>query len=253
MPENTAVIIDDEKPGRDHLSALLRRVCPEVEIVGTAENVTTGVGMIRDTRPDIVFLDISMPGESGFDVLDQIGERDFALIFVTAHDEYALQAIKSRTVDYLLKPLDIDDLTAAVEKAKEYLSKYRNNLVSPQARAGEALSIGDRTVSIPTASGLRILRIKDIVYLKARDNYTFIHLVNGTSGMLLSKNLGQMEKELPESIFFRSHKSFLINLLCLTEYRRESDDPLVMANGDQVKLARRKKGKLHAILNNRQS
>lgn len=248
---STAVIIDDEKPGRDHLSALLRRVCPEVEIVGTAENVATGVGIIRETNPDIVFLDISMPGESGFDVLDQLEERDFALIFVTAHDEHALRAIKSSTVDYLLKPLDIDDLIAAVEKAKDFLSKQKTSLGPTQA--GEGLSLGDRTVPIPTALGLKIIRIKDIVYLKARDNYTFIHLLAGTSGMLLSKNLGQMEKELPSSIFFRSHKSFLINLLCLTEYKRELEAPLIMANGDKVRLSRRKKVELNARLNNKRT
>lgn len=246
---STAVIIDDEKPGRDHLSALLRRVCPEVEIVGTAENVTTGVGIIRETNPDIVFLDISMPGESGFDVLDQLEERDFALIFVTAHDEHALRAIKSRTVDYLLKPLDIDDLIEAVAKAREHLANTKVRVEHSQEIDG--ISLGDRTVPIPAASGRKVIRLKDIVYLKARDNYTFIHLLDGTSGMLLSKNLGQMEKELPESIFFRSHKSFLINLLCLTEYKRELEAPLIMSNGDHVRLSRRKKVELNARLNNK--
>lgn len=239
---STAVIIDDEKPGRDHLSALLRRVCPEVEVVGTAENVETGVGIITDTNPDIVFLDINMPGESGFDVLDQLECREFALIFVTAHDEFALQAIKSRTVDYLLKPLDIDDLMSAVEKAREYISiKNRSN---DQSLHNESISLGDHTITIPAASGLKIVRVKDIVYLRARDNYTFIHLLETTSGMLLSKNLGQMEKELPSNIFFRSHKSFLINMLCLTEYKREQEEGLIMSNGDRVKVSRRKRPEL---------
>lgn len=245
----TAVIIDDEKPGRDHLSALLRRVCSEVEVVGTAENVKAGVGIIQETNPDIVFLDISMPGESGFDVLDQLECREFALIFVTAHDEYALQAIKSRTVDYLLKPLDIDDLIEAVGKAQEYLAIKKASLT--QSLKSESFSIGDRSITIPAASGLKVVRVKDIVYLKARDNYTFIHLVDKTSGMLLSKNLGQMEKELPSNIFFRSHKSFLINILCLIEYKRELEAALIMSNGDHVKLSRRKKVELNARLNNK--
>lgn len=239
---STAVIIDDEKPGRDHLSALLRRVCPDIEVVGTAENVENGVGIITDSNPDIVFLDINMPGESGFDVLDQLECREFALIFVTAHDEFALQAIKSRTVDYLLKPLDIDDLISAVEKAREYISiKRRSN---EKSFPNKSISIGDHAVTIPAASGLKIVRVKDIVYLRARDNYTFIHLLENPSGMLLSKNLGQMEKELPDSIFFRSHKSFLINMLCLTEYRRELEEGLIMSNGDCVKVSRRKKPEL---------
>lgn len=238
----SAVIIDDEKPGRDHLASLLRRMCPDIEVVGSADNVTTGVGIILDTNPDIVFLDISMPGESGFDVLDQLEDRNFALIFVTAHEEHALKAIKASTVDYLLKPLDIDDLVAAVEKARDYIRK--NDSRTQHLGVKESISLGERTVSIPTVGGVKLIRIKDIVYLKARDNYTFIHLDNGTSGMLLSKNLGQMEKELPDIIFFRSHKSFLINMLCLVEYRRESPNPLVMTNGDEVKLARRKKAEL---------
>lgn len=244
----TAVIIDDEKPGRDHLQALLRRVCPEIEVVGTAENVESGVGIITDTNPDIVFLDINMPGESGFDVLHQLECREFALIFVTAHDEYALQAIKSRTVDYLLKPLDIDDLIGAIEKAREYISiKRRSN---EKSFPNKAISIGDHAVTIPAASGLKIVRVKDIVYLRARDNYTFIHLLDTPSGMLLSKNLGQMEKELPDSIFFRSHKSYLINMLCLTEYRRELEEGLIMSNGDHVKISRRKKPELTLRIKN---
>lgn len=243
----TAVIIDDEKPGRDHIVVLLSRVCPDVEVVGTAASVCEGVSIIKDTQPDIVFLDISMPGETGFDLLDQVGGRDFALIFVTAHAEYALQAIKAQTVDYLLKPLDMDDLVIAVEKAVNYLDM---NALKETTNPSQAIPLEERTVSIPMAMGLKVIRIKHIIYLRAKGNYTFIHLHDNSSGVLLSKNLGQMEALLPDSIFFRSHKSYLINMHCLEEYKRGEESILVMNNGDEVGISRRKKAELHARLNN---
>lgn len=239
----TAVIIDDEKPGRDHLEKLLARLCPEVKVVATADSALKGLGIIRVHRPQIVFLDVQMPGESGFDLLDRLDDRDFALIFVTAFEEHALQAIKARTIDYLLKPLDIDELLRAVEDAKQFLGAPTGSLVE-----SEPLPAPTPMIQIPTPTGMRVVKLEEIVYLEAKNNYTFIHLTSKKSGLMLAKNLGQMERDLPADYFFRSHKSFLVNIQAIKEYNRDDTFALVMSNGDKVRLARRKKAALKSRL-----
>lgn len=239
----TAVIIDDEKPGRDHLEKLLNRVCPEIKVVATADSALRGLEIIQTHQPQIVFLDVQMPGESGFDLLERLEDRDFALIFVTAFEEHALKAIKARTIDYLLKPLDIDELIQAVENARQFLG-------APSGSSEESDSIPAPTpmIQIPTPTGIRVVKLEEIVYLEAKNNYTFIHLTSKKTGLMLAKNLGQMERELPEGHFFRSHKSFLVNIQAIKEYNRDDNFALVMNNGDKVRLARRKKAALKSRL-----
>lgn len=239
----TAVIIDDEKPGRDHLEKLLNRVCPEIKVVATADSALRGLEIIQTHQPQIVFLDVQIPGESGFDLLERLEDRDFALIFVTAFEEHALKAIKARTIDYLLKPLDIDELIQAVENARQFLG-------APSGSSEESDSIPAPTpmIQIPTPTGIRVVKLEEIVYLEAKNNYTFIHLTSKKTGLMLAKNLGQMERELPEGHFFRSHKSFLVNIQAIKEYNRDDNFALVMNNGDKVRLARRKKAALKSRL-----
>ncbi|MDP5170230.1 MAG: LytTR family DNA-binding domain-containing protein [Bacteroidia bacterium] len=231
----TAIIVDDEAPGRAHLTKLLALVSPEVKVVSTADSVASGRQAIKTYHPDIVFLDIRMPGESGFDLVNSQRERDFALIFVTAHQDFALDAIKARTVDFLLKPLDMEELKVSVDRAKEFLIGKRRNEATFFANPMEA------TIPVPTNAGTRLVALQDIVYLTACDNYTYVHLSINRERYLISKNLGQLEEELPAAHFFRTHKSFLVNIHHLKEYLRHPQSRIIMSNGDQVTLARRKR------------
>ena len=235
MKLNT-VIIDDEPNARENLQILINEYCPSLNVVGMASNVNQGKILINQFHPDLVFLDIAMPGGDGFSLLKSYDNRDFTVVFTTAHSEHALKAFKADAIDYLQKPIDIDDLQKASNKALKY------SAIPTTAVEGEQVTTEDEIekISLPTRSGYVFIENKNILYFKANENYTEIHLDDGTK-VLSSKTIKRYEEKVNPHIFYRVHKSFIINRHNhLKELSRQMGNFAVMSNGDNIPIARRR-------------
>ncbi len=238
-----ALIIDDEFNARENLKLLIHDHCPDLDIIGFAESAESARDVIKSTPPDIVFLDIAMPNEDGFEFLRSFDETGFSVIFTTAYNEYALKAFKANAIDYLEKPISIDELKNAVEKSLKYQNGNNTNATNDELTAlmheMNNSKSSDR-ISIPTRNGYLIIRNQDIVHLEASDNYTMIYLNDG-SRHLSSKNIKIYEENLDENIFFRTHKSHIINIENhLKEFSRSEGNVAIMTNGKYVPISRRK-------------
>jgi two-component system, LytTR family, response regulator len=236
-----AVIIDDEAHSVDVLKALLATYCPNVRVVGTADHAAAGRKLITEHSPDIVFLDIEMPFESGFDMLDSIEYRNISVIFVTAYNHYALKAIKYLAMDYLLKPVDIDELKQAVKKAAE-----RKEQQSFQAAPASLLKtflekgLDNSKVAVPMADGIQFVNRNEIVRCEACGNYTKIYLQENRT-FLVARTLGEYEDLLSPYNFLRIHHAHLINLDHIEKYVRGEGGYVIMSDGAIVDISRRKK------------
>ena len=234
-----AIIIDDEFNARENLKIMLEDHCSELIISGMGSSAEEGRELIKTLNPDLVFLDIAMPNEDGFAFLNTIKNRNFSVIFTTAYNEYALKAFKADALDYLEKPIAIDDLKNAVLKILKY---HQNNTLNNSDLNFNGLTskIKIDKISIPTRNGYIIIDNKDIVNLEASDNYTMIHLNDG-SRHLSSKNIKIYEENLDENVFFRSHKSHIINVEHhLKEFSRSEGNVAIMTNGKCIPISRRK-------------
>ncbi|MBX2906865.1 MAG: response regulator transcription factor [Taibaiella sp.] len=234
-----AVIIDDEARARSTLVALIKEFCPNVEIVAECASVPEGVLAINQKRPKLVFLDIEMPEYSGFELLSFFRDIDFQIVFVTAYNEYALKAFEVSATDYLLKPVDIDKLKVAVDK----VSKRADNM-DTQNRVDvlkDAFSAGQfNKIALPVSEGLLFVEVPEIVFLEAEGAYTTVWLKNG-SRILVSKKLKFFEEILDgRPNFFRSHRSFIVNINYLKKYNK-ADSSLELDNGKTVYISRERK------------
>lgn len=235
-----AIIVDDEKKSRMTLANLIETYCPAVSVVELCESVTVAEKAIKKFDPDLVFLDIEMPFENGFNLLERIKTPAFQVIFVTAYDHYAIKAIKYSALDYILKPVDSDELLAAVEKIEE-----RKTDVSIQASQFELLLAnlkkgGRARIAIPTFDGLRMVNVEEIIRCVADESYTEIILSTGEK-LIVSRILKEYEDLLSDLNFFRVHNSCLINLAHVVRYVKGDGGNVIMSNGECVEVARRKK------------
>jgi len=236
----TAIIIDDERKGRDALKQKLMDYCPQVTLLGEAANGEEGLKMIELHDPAIVFLDIEMPKMNGFEMLHHLSSKKFHLIFTTAYDQYAIKAIKYAAFDYLLKPIDIEELRMTIKKAEQQITQ--NHTAERLEALTQHLTGKDQLqkIVIPTMEGLLFFNLSDIVYLEAENNYTTIHFVNHPK-LLASRTLGDFEELLPPDKFFRTHNSYIINLHFIKRYIKGDGGQIEMLNGHYVDVARRKK------------
>jgi two-component system, LytTR family, response regulator len=243
----TAILIDDEPNATEALQNMLQMTNPDVQVVGTANDPLKGLAMLQQQPPDILFLDIQMPHMTGFELLENLGKINFSVVFTTAYDQYALQAFKVSAVDYLLKPIDMDELEAAVGKARE-----RKQSVQPDFGAFEKLfqyvqkSDGQR-LSLPLGDGLMFVNISDIVRLQSDSNYTTFHLANREK-VLVSRTMGEYEPILEKQNFCRVHHSHIINLAHLRRYIKTDGGYAEMSDGSKVEISRRKKDDFVAML-----
>ena len=234
----TAIIIDDEFKGRIALSQKLHDYCSDVRLIGEAESGEDGIKLIEKLKPDIVFLDIEMPRMDGFDMLHRLPQKNFDLIFTTAYDQYAIKAIKFAAFDYLLKPIDIEELKMAVSKSNSPNRNTEKKLeVLDQNLFGKASLI---RIAIPALEGLLFFSVSDIIHLEANRNYTTIYF-NNTPKLVASKTLKEFEDMLPTDIFFRTHHSHLINLNYIKRYIKGDGGQIEMHDGAYVDVSRRKK------------
>lgn len=228
-----AIIVEDEFHSRETLKGFLREYCPEVQLIEEASQVEEAVGKISSLRPELVFLDIELQTGTGFDVLQRVSHLDFHLIFTTAFEHYAIKAIKFSSIDYLLKPIDREELQAAVQKAghiraeenrQKMFENLLNNLQNPTPE--------HHKIPLSTSDGVEFIPSKDILFCEASGAYTQFHLVDGRK-LLVSKNLKEYENILPSSSFMRVHNSFLINLDEVKKYVR-SEGGYILMNNDKI-------------------
>ena len=237
-----AILVDDEPDGIRTLRKMLELNCPEVVIEATCSSAVCAKEKLEEIRPDVLFLDVRMPGKSGLDMLAELPESDFEVIFVTAHSEYLLQALQFSAVDYLMKPVDEDRLIEAVERLKKRMKEEKNSeqaatLLHNINKAGFPLEM---RLCLPTQKGFTIIKLEEILYCEAQRSYTIFRLVNNKS-IMISKPLFDYDRLLADTTFLRVHKSFLINLLHVKEYMRGEGGTVVMSNGMEIEVSRRKK------------
>lgn len=241
-----AVIIDDEAKARRILGSFIEEYCPQVTMVGGAEDVVQGVKLIRKENPDIVFLDIEMPGYNGFQLLEFFDEISFEVIFVTAYSEFALKAFQVSAVDYLLKPLQIDQLIKAVEKAE----KIRGNSLIKERLETLKANLEEQKIKkivVPVSEGSLFVDVKDITHLKAEGSYVNIFLKDGNK-ILVSKNIKDYENQLNgDEGFFRTHRSFLVNARYISSVSPDSAEA-VLINKQTISIARERKQEFHQFL-----
>ncbi|MBI4947175.1 MAG: response regulator transcription factor [Bacteroidetes bacterium] len=236
-----ALIIEDEKKSAEVLAQLLQKNCSDIHIAGRAENVKEGIELIRTLKPELIFLDVMMPDGSGFDVLEKLSDLKFDVIFTTATDKFAVKAIKYSALDYLLKPIDAEELKTAVKKVVDSKTKFstEENL----RFLLENIKQGDEQynkITLPTGNAYEVVSVKDIIRCEANDNYTNVYLSNGRK-YLVSGTLKHYEDLLPEKDFIRVHHGNLINMNHMIRFLKEDGGYAVMSDGSKVEVSRRKK------------
>jgi two-component system LytT family response regulator len=238
-----AVIVDDIEKFRTNLIQDLNDYCPDLEVVGTADGVVSAAKEIKVKKPDVVFLDIQINQGTAFDLLEIIGEIDFKIIFTTASDEYAIKAFKLSAIDYLLKPIDIDELKSAVSKldsgSKDDYELLRSN-INEDIKSHKRLALHSQ-------DKIEIVEIGNIVRCESNVNYTQFYFMNGTK-MLVTKTLKEFDKMLSEFGFYRVHQSHLINIDYLKEYVKVDGGYLKMKDGTSVPISTRKKSSVLSLL-----
>lgn len=236
----TALLVDDEYKSRATLGSLLAEYCPEVKITGAAGSIDEAVALILKEKPDVVFLDIEMNSETGFDLLEKTAHINFFVIFTTAYEQYALKAIKYSAADYLLKPIDIRELKMAVEKVKKAKASDQVIQVNELLKKLKETRSEKQQISISTATGLIFIKTTEIIWLEAEGAYTRFHLINQQI-ILSSKNIKEYEQMLPEDHFFRVHHSAIINTGEIVKYVRGAGGHVVMSDGSTVNVSRQRK------------
>jgi len=241
----TAAIVDDVAQARETLKEDLETYCPDVEIIGEADGVVTGSKLLRGIKPDIVFLDIQLQDGSGFDILEIVPDLEAKVIFTTASDEFAIKAFKFSAVDYLLKPVDPDELMEAVKKATEAnISQNKNyDLLLDTMKEKEL----PQRMALHTLEKIHVTEISDIVRCESSGNYTTFFFKSGQK-LLVTKTLKEFDNMLSEHKFARVHQSHLINTHQIKEYVKVDGGYLVMHDGSRVPVSLRKKASVMKLL-----
>ncbi|HEU4607346.1 MAG TPA: LytTR family DNA-binding domain-containing protein [Chitinophagaceae bacterium] len=234
-----AVLIDDDQSNLSALSEKLAKHCPQVKVICRCDNAAEGIAVIEREKPSLVFLDIEMPVMNGFVLLQQLEYRSFGLIFVTAYDHYAIKAIKYSALDYLVKPVEIDDLKAAIAKA-EANSENRNAQLQLELLLEHLNKKQPKRITIPTSDGLHFINLDNIIYLEASNNYTQIYLATNQK-YLVSRTLKEFEEMLPSDPFVRIHHSTIVNKQYVEKYIRGDGGQVVMRHGRVLDVSKRRK------------
>ena len=223
------IIIDDEENSRSNTRNMLTNYCPEIEVIAEAGSGMEGKKLIQELKPQVVFCDINMPGMSGLEMVDSLVHRDFCLIFLTAYSEHGINAVKAGATDYLMKPLILSELQGAVKKVIQFYEQ--------KGGASAASSNDKNLVLINHSKGFTLIDYKDIVWLEASDNYTNLFLNTGKK-IVASKTLKEFEAILPTTVFFRIHRSSLINVDYIKEYSNAEGGTIIMSDGTNIQVSK---------------
>lgn len=236
----SCIIIDDEPKARSLLRSIIEQYCPQLSIAALCEDLPSGVKAIKKHKPQLVFLDIEMPGYSGLELMDFFNDNevDFSVIFTTAYNEYSLQAFRFSAIDYLLKPIQHTQLLEAVERySRQKFSKQYEQLKTLQENLKADTEWQEKRIVVPSGQSLHFIKPADIIMIKGEAAYSEIHLADGTK-MLASKNLKHYEEVLSSvPIFFRCHKSFIINIRAVQQYVKSDGGFLKLNNNLTASLS----------------
>lgn len=244
-----AILIDDEKAALQSLQKKIELYIPDVEVVDTAINAKEGLQSIHQHQPDLLFLDIEMPWMNGFEMLDCLGAQiDFSVVFVTAYDQYAIQAFKTVAIDYLLKPVDKDDLIAFVDKYQQNHQKLNEEKFSQLKTQLDQPQNSNRLL-IRGIESIEVLNIEDIICCQADSNYSYIYTSDGRK-IIATKTLNNLEQLLDPNTFVRIHRSYIVNLEHVTQFSTADGYIVSLKNGQQYPVSRRKKDEFLDLLGN---
>jgi two-component system LytT family response regulator len=244
-----AIIVDDEQNNVDNLLILLEKHCPQVAVVATANNAVDGKKLIQELHPDILFLDIQMPGQNGFGLLSSLSSYSFEVIFVTGFDQYSIQAIRFSALDYLLKPIDHLELESAVKRAElKFLQKSQNlqleNLMKLLHQGQQRI---EHRIALPSAKETRFIKTSQIIRCEAENNYTVFFLAGGEK-LVVSKPMFEYDELLADYGFIRCHNSHLVNKAYVKSWIREDSGYLLLEDGIQVPISRQKREQIKLAL-----
>jgi two-component system LytT family response regulator len=236
------ILVDDEPRGLNTLKKLLQEYCPEIKVIAECTDADSAKDKIELLEPQLAFLDISLPGKTSFDLLSELDKINFEIIFVTAHNEYALDAFHYSAIDYLMKPIDEDVLVDAVRRAvkRVAMNSVNNNVSTLLHNLQKAQIPQEMKLCIPSLKGFQVVELRDILYCEASGSYTNFFFVDKHS-VCTAKTIHDYEDLLEDAGFVRIHKSFLVNLLHVKEYLRGEGGSVILSNGKEVEVARRKK------------
>lgn len=248
----TALLIDDDSNLRNGMKGMLARYAPDIAIIGEADSVKTGVVTIETLKPNVIFLDIQLGDGTGFDILEQLSKKDVTLsshvVFITAHEQYAVKAFRFSALDYLLKPVDPEDLNKVIDKIKKVLSTndsfaHIDLLLENIRRKVDKF----KRIALSTSDGIHLFEVSDIIRCESQDNYTKFY-IKDSKPVLISKTLKEYEDLLSEQGFERIHQSHLINLAYLKSYIKKDGGYAVMADNSHLPISQRKKERLQELL-----
>jgi len=234
------IIIDDSPHAVEYLSNLLTEVDSNIMIAGTANSVAGGIELIRKENPELVFLDIELGSQTGFDLLSQLTEINFNLVFTTAHNQYAIDAFKFNAIHYLLKPIQVEELRNAIQRIKLRPESSRLSVKDIDSLLDRIQMSATHKIQLCTEEGIRFVDVSNIVYIKADGSYSIVKMTNGKS-CLLSRLLKDFEEQLLKHSFFRLSKSYLVNMQQIAMYRRIDGGTVEMSDGTLILVPRRKR------------
>ena len=246
----TAVVIEDEYRLREVFITLLRQHCPEIEVIGEASNITEGSELIIFRKPDVVFLDIEMPHGNGFDLLSKFEQIPFEIVFVSSYEQYAIRALKLSALDFILKPVEIEDLFGLTERIRQSMkvkeSAFKYDLLQANLNSNEQ----EKKIILPGKRKLECIFLKQIIYLKAEQNYTTIYTID-KNRIVVAKILKEFEETLCQenSDFVRIHKTYIVNIKHIRKFVRDEDAFIILEDGTRLEVSRRKKTMLFSRLN----
>ncbi len=241
------VLIDDDPVVRDNLKTLLSIYAKECEVVGEADGIKTGLACLNEFEPDLLLLDVEMKDGTGFDLLALYGQLDFKVIFVTGHDTYAIRAFKYSAVDYLLKPVDPEDLLRALNKARSAITVEEQNVSVSNLVANKGKSEAEQKILLKDAETVYLIAVKEIIRCESETNYTRFFLEDGRK-LMISKTLKEYEFLFEDQPFFRTHQSHLVNLSHFDRYEKRDGGLVHLKDGSTVPVAVRKKDALMQAL-----
>jgi two-component system, LytTR family, response regulator len=239
-----SIIVDDEAPSAKSLNLMLSKYCPQIEVVGIASGVEAGEHLIREMQPEVVFMDIQMKDGTGFDLLERLPEINFKLIFTTSYDQYAVKAFRYSALDYLLKPINPEDLISSVARLNEQIR------MQDMERQVKMLLKGRDSfekIALPTSEGIRFVQVNTIIRCESDGNYTQIYLTSGEK-LLVARTLKIYDEILPSDMFFRVHKSHLVNMDQVKQFVFSNGGYIVMFDNTRVEIAQRKKEEFLKII-----
>lgn len=247
MDQLKTILIDDEPRGISSMQKLLQINCPEINVIGSFTDADEAIQMIKKLNPDLVFLDIAMPVKNGFELLKELKGQSFEVIFVTAHNQFMIEAFHFSAIDYLLKPVEDNLLVDAVNRARKRIDEKtgNKNVETFLHNLKQKHSPQKMKLCIPSLKGFQVIELDDILYAESSGNYTNLYFSNKAM-VCTSKPMHEYERSLEDAGFVRIHKSILVNLLHVKEYLRGEGGSVILSNGHEVEVARRKKDLLIA-------